>query len=874
MPGSAVKQPQLEYKAVHAAPGAGLLATDDTTGVVEAIVSVTGVEDEVKDTIEPGAYADTLTKRMPKGIFGHDWGRWVAKTLECREMMPGDAALPKTTPAGDPWPAEAGALYVKCQFNLDTTEGKDAYHNVKFFSDSPGGCEWSVGYQVPAGKAVRTKNGGRRIKAMDLFEYSPVLFGAAPLSGTLSIKASGGGGNYNAGGQGGTGVVTTDDPDNPVDAITQEADQYDPDMAALHEAAMAEMDAAANGWDAVDAAAMIDPGEENLTEVMRADQTNDRGTKVVVSGEDGRPVSVEFKDGSVKVSDTPWSNFSAADYTPAQYHRACLIHLHGPGTPDNKEDCKLPVREPDGTLNRNGVHAAAAALAGARGGVNAPSDQRAKAASALRGMYRTIGDTPPDSLQAKVLTSSDVTGTPPTGPSGPIQLRARLSGEKWTGSPDDYTVPQWHNATLIHTHDDGTMPDDKSQCMLPVTDPDGTLNLDGMNAAADALPVGGVSDDKNREAAAALRRLFGRAGVAAPDGLQTKTAGKEVTPADVAATERLRQWYEHGGGATQINWGVPGDWARCVSIAGQHMDPERAKGYCQLRHKGATGFYAGHAPTEEAAHTAAKGAADAGKGGESKVTAADLAPAYTPALETGPMGGGADPWTTTETKGAAVLDGIPGSVEELLDSVSDAVTGTLGGGQMVAGMPRYMVVVNATYPDHVIASRYDAADAGGDGDSFQVPYRIDGGEVVVGEAQPVTLTITGEADGGIKGIDEPLSALPVLIEHVTGFIRRGMQVKEGRVLSTANVKLLRGAVDQLVSVLQSAGIPIDIPGNNTPDPEEEAANAAGSEPLYLPDSTAPAAQVNMNKVLLDPGLVSRAYQVHAAAHATSEDAQG
>ena len=46
------------------------------------------------------------------------------------------------------------------------------------------------------------------------------------------------------------------------------------------------------------------------------------------------------------VSDKPWGNIKESDYDLEQWHRACLIHLHD-GDPTSKEQCKLPVREPD-----------------------------------------------------------------------------------------------------------------------------------------------------------------------------------------------------------------------------------------------------------------------------------------------------------------------------------------------------------------------------------------------------------------------------------------------------------------------------------------------------------------------------------------------
>jgi hypothetical protein len=37
-------------------------------------------------------------------------------------------------------------------------------------------------------------------------------------------------------------------------------------------------------------------------------------------------------------------------------------------------------------------------------------------------------------------------------------------------------------------------------------------------------------------------------------------AGKEVTPKDVKATDRLHAYWAHGEGADKIQWGVPGDF--------------------------------------------------------------------------------------------------------------------------------------------------------------------------------------------------------------------------------------------------------------------------------------------------------------------------
>jgi HK97 family phage prohead protease len=95
-----------------------------------------------------------------------------------------------------------------------------------------------------------------------------------------------------------------------------------------------------------------------------------------------------------KASDKPWSQFTQADYTPQQWRRACLIDT-GVGDTDSKARYSLPVREPSGALNRNGVHAAAARL----NQVNVSADKRAAAARALIRLYGELGEDPPESLR-------------------------------------------------------------------------------------------------------------------------------------------------------------------------------------------------------------------------------------------------------------------------------------------------------------------------------------------------------------------------------------------------------------------------------------------------------------------------------------------
>lgn len=56
--------------------------------------------------------------------------------------------------------------------------------------------------------------------------------------------------------------------------------------------------------------------------------------------------------------------------------------------------------------------------------------------------------------------------------------------------------------------------------------------------------------------------------------------------------EKLRHYWLYGRGAAKIRWNTPGDWTRCYHHLVKYMGL-RAKGYCALRHKEATGVWTG-----------------------------------------------------------------------------------------------------------------------------------------------------------------------------------------------------------------------------------------------------------------------------------------
>ncbi len=100
------------------------------------------------------------------------------------------------------------------------------------------------------------------------------------------------------------------------------------------------------------------------------------------------------------ISDKAWGSISESDYKDAEtFCKACLIDLNEPGAEKVKAKCKLPVREPGGAVNRNALAAAAAALAGARGGVQAPLEAKRAAARKLVRLYAEAEMEPPASLK-------------------------------------------------------------------------------------------------------------------------------------------------------------------------------------------------------------------------------------------------------------------------------------------------------------------------------------------------------------------------------------------------------------------------------------------------------------------------------------------
>jgi hypothetical protein len=96
------------------------------------------------------------------------------------------------------------------------------------------------------------------------------------------------------------------------------------------------------------------------------------------------------------VVNKPWSGAASKYGSTGAYCDACLIN-ENTGSRDNwtQDNCHLPVKEPGGAINRNGVTAAAARI----NQVKSSPQKIAAAKARLRGLYQKLGMTIPDNIK-------------------------------------------------------------------------------------------------------------------------------------------------------------------------------------------------------------------------------------------------------------------------------------------------------------------------------------------------------------------------------------------------------------------------------------------------------------------------------------------
>ncbi|MFE0058670.1 2'-5' RNA ligase family protein [Streptomyces sp. NPDC059003] len=618
-------------------------------GICRAIFAVTGVVDEVADLIVPGAFAHTLATRPVKTVWHHEWKEPIGVVLEIAEWQPGDhrfASIPN-------WPAEAGALVATIQFNLRTSKGRDVYEQVRQWH-THGEAQFSIGYRVPPSGATKRSDGVRVIHQLDLYEVSPVLHGAHPLTRSLEVKA--------------------------------------------------------------------DPGSVELEHKTTA------------------------SSGHI--------NVKAAEQ---QVGRGVMVALYLPAGIAGK------IARPDGTAPRD-LHITLAYLGDADQLPGHPDDLARIVAAALDGAEPIAGQIGgigrfPDSGDGEPLFV-------PVDVPGLSDLRDRIV-RALSLSPLSRALRTDHGFTPHVTLGYGLPVDIPAVPPLPVSfdtvhvvrGPDSTpIRLSGPPAAISG--PGQTAGLAQRDSGDLGMRASVEAKTARAAVLEAKAAGG--IDKDRGGADGIRHWYVHGEGAAQI--------------AGRHMSPGKAKGYCNLRHCDAIGIH-------PATHAA-----------ESKSARATVLEAK-----------------SRITSGATVspIQPLPASYEEIRDRVGTAVR------RLLATEGGTWTCIEATYPDRVIVSVHQE---GADPATYAVPYDGTGPEVSLGTPQPVELTtVVIPEQGPTRAADSSETTDSRVVQPTI----RALTDATARVQAADDAEQLepvRTTVGELLTALSAKGLELDDTEESAPSP--------------------------------------------------------
>lgn len=897
---------RLEQKSVRAAPAAGGLVDSSDDGYEHTvIVSVTGVVDAVNDVPVPGCYTSTLKKRLPKQIANHDWGRPQGRYLWMKELLPGDPGLPKTTPKGDPWPAEAGALIGRVRLFQGTREGDEAKVRWKEYGPD---LQLSIGYQVK--RATRDpRRGTRYLHDLDLYENSEVLWGSSPISGpmpaALAVKVLAG---Y---------AMETKDVGQGDEPIAPEG-VTPVDVAGMHVAADEEID-----WEEVAEAAELAPDDLELgaadhdgEEGNEEEEAKDEGADVE-EGAEGKPaterldpaliadatelgVEIQTKAAPKKKPQTP-AQRAQEQQGGSQDNNSDFNSKHPRGGKGSAAGGKF-VRKGSGgggggdavaagrDLNKDGLpdnwlamikagdkrYAAYDAAHAKKGKKKKGRDRQAEKARAGKLAGRANEMDRRDRVDAarekeqQVEENRRVAADARIASIGTVEERTKAKAAEaarrkaWTSGQRQQRVREmqhrrdWESQQRHATANAATAKAEKKT--LPVGDvdaPHAYVPSDEGTECEDC-DLSAATPGVHTDADSVLTGLaWAEEQAWTGDPLEVKAEGG--ADKNRGNAERLRRWYLHEAG---IPWGSPGDWAACVAIAGKHMRPDQAKGYCNLRHKDATGEYAGpkaHGGGVEKAVTAGRkdGQPDDLEHGDLLTgdgTGTALPPiednegkllTWEPDAEVGDQAA----WRPVETKRADLpAEPMPGTMEERRELVRAAVHDRLSGEKDDKGRCEWdSVTLLATFADRAIARRFKWRDGSDNEETYEIPYEFtEAGAVELGEPQQVTVrAVVERTDRPEPGepSEPPESEHPAvgLVEDAAYAVKtlgaRALEIKAGRVLSRVNEQRLRDAIMHLLAVCGVAGVEVDLPSKAQVDDAQGLQGGKAPEPTYMPDTT-------------------------------------
>ncbi|MFC9280971.1 NUDIX domain-containing protein [Streptomyces collinus] len=645
--------------------------------------------DEVNDLIVPGAFAHTLATRRVKAVWHHEWKDAVGVVLDVEEWMPGD---PRFADVPD-WPAEAGALVATVEYNRRTSKGRDTYEQVKQWYEH-GEAAFSIGYRVPADGATRRGDGVRVIHRLDLFEVSPVLHGAHPMTRALEVKAAANPGmEYKA-----TPNVVELDAGQGEDRIKVAGlavKAEDTGRVLLIQRALDDEDPAAGTWEFP--GGHLDEGEDALAAAVREWQ-EETGAEL---------------PGATSVVGS-WT-------APNGIYRGFVAVVPG--------ESYIPLNRPHGERR-----------------VANPDD--------------------PDGDATEVTAWWPITALPDMS-----LLRPACRDTPWSLLAGA-SLPQGPT---------GKQPSAQAQQFAA-----GVMNT--------YAALGGQEAKSARATVATARALLPR--------FQHKSARTTVAEAKAAGgmdknrgdAEQLRHWYVRGEGAAQIGWGTPGDFDRCVGIAGRHMSPDNAKGYCNLRHKDALGIYpATHAAESKSARRSVL---------EAKARLAALGESVKP------------------------IQPLPASFEQIRDRLGQAVR------TLLATDDDTWACIHGTYPDHVIASVHSD---GADEEHYLIPYALSGDDVEMGQPQRVELAtvVVADNDESPREADEAEEIDARVVQPTVEALSDATARINTSGASPDQLEGVRDKVRTLIAALSSKGLDVDAPGTDPAKKPTPAASSAAAGPTGM-----------------------------------------
>ena len=335
---------------------------DEPQGIVDHTVAVFGNVDLGGDRIWSGAFTKTINERMGKirVLDSHNTDsimRVIGKPLAMAEV--GRGALDHKVL--EAYPDATGALMATTQFLMDTPEGSGAFKRIV----SGAVNEYSIGYdpidvdyteeEVDGHKAVV-----RELRTIKLWEYSPVIFAMNDATSTVSAKANG-------------------EPD------AEDDKQDGPYLCECLECGH-EMESAEHCQDVQCPECGGEMRRAGRPGPGKADE--DKGA----NGAANLPIADRDRAWDAGAAIAGMRRLTGSEEEPSAGYKRGFFWHDGEET-DNFGAYKLPFADAEGdalTAVPKGIFSAAAAIQGARGGVDIPSEDMAQVRNRISNYYRRM----------------------------------------------------------------------------------------------------------------------------------------------------------------------------------------------------------------------------------------------------------------------------------------------------------------------------------------------------------------------------------------------------------------------------------------------------------------------------------------------------